>query len=125
MKRNLLLFLVGALAVPLSAQAGYKSSNPVVIVTNADGTLQVSGALRSAYSSADATQYIQVRLSGGGYDYVVARDATGKVAMCVTTDPMNIQVLASVGPASLVNVSIANGTCTSVNVTTSSQWMSP
>lgn len=125
MKRNLLLFLAGALAVPLSAQAGYKSSNPVVIITNADGTLQVSASLKSAYSSSDATQYIQIRMNGSGYDYVVVRDATGKVAMCMTTDPMNIQVLASAGPASLVNASISNGTCTSVSVTTSSQWMSP
>lgn len=116
---------MGALAVPVVAHAGYKSTNPVVILTNADGTLQVSASLKSAYNSTDTTQYMQVRMSGSGYDYIVARDAAGKVVMCMTTDPMNIQVLTSVGPASLVNASIDNGTCTLVNVTTSSQWMSP
>ena len=124
MKRNLLLFLVGALAVPLSASAGSRNSTQVTVASIVVGTYIVYGSLKGTAESPDTMQYIQVRHSGAGYSYVMIRDATGRSFMCSTNDPLKMQALGTLNPASYLSVYIPeSGTCGQIDVTTGSMWM--
>src|SRR5205814_1577699 len=86
MKRNLLLFLAGALALPLSASAGSRNTSQLTITSIVVGTYIVYGSLRGTADSPDTMQYIQVRHSGAGYSYVMVRDVTAHSLMCATND---------------------------------------
>ena len=122
-KTRILLFLVGSVVAPAAALAGYKVS-PAVTITTTSSTTVVRGSLIGAHNSADNVQYIgcQIRYD---FAYCWARDAAGHTAMCSTSDVGKMDAMRTTNAASYINITMTNGVCGSLEVTTASQYMSP
>jgi hypothetical protein len=122
-KTRILLFLVGSMVAPAAALAGYKTSPEVTITTSSTSTF-VRGSLVGAHNSADSVQYIGCQIRGD-FAYCWARNAAGHTAMCSTSDAGKMAAMRTTNAASYLNITITNGSCTSLEVTTASQYMSP
>jgi len=112
-----------AATVPATALAGYKTSEQVSIVTVSSSTVRVRGSLIGAHNSNDSLQYIGCQ---NRYDfaYCWARDANGRTAMCSTSESGRVAVMRSVNAASYLDITMTNGGCTNIEISTSSKWMS-
>lgn len=123
-RSSILTFVVGALLVPAGAIAGWKTSEPVSITTVSSSTVRLRGSLIGAHNSADTVQYIGCQ-NRYDFSYCMGRDSTGRTVMCSTGDPGKMAVMASLTPASYLDVTMVNGTCTTLEMSTGSRWMSP
>lgn len=113
---TLLTALLGfGMAVQGTAFAGQKGYAPVYI----DST-SFHGSIGSARNSADSVQYLSV-VDGGTFIVIQAKDASGTSVQCVTHDSTHFASLRGMSDSSALSVYYdATGTCTSMNVTTSS-----
>lgn len=111
-------------AIPATAVAGYKVSEQVSIVTVSSSTVRVRGSLIGAHNSADNLQYIgcQIRYD---FAYCWARDSSGRTAMCSTSEAGRLAAMRSVNAASYLDITMTNGSCANMEISTSSKWMSP
>jgi hypothetical protein len=113
-----------AATVPATALAGYKVSEQVSIVTVSSSTVRVRGSLIGAHNSGDSLQYIGCQ-NRYDFSYCWARDKSGRTAMCSTSEAGRVAVMRSVNAASYLNITMVNGACTNIEISTSSKWMSP
>ena len=111
-------------ALPTGALAGYKVSEQVSIVTVNSSTLRVRGSLIGAHNSADNLQYIGCQ-NRYDFSYCWARDSSGRTAMCSTSEAGRVAIMRSVNTASYLDVTMVNGSCTTMEISVSSKWMSP
>ncbi len=121
MKKQLLVLLVVA---PATALAGYKVSEQVTIQTVNSSTVRLRGSLIGAHNSADNLQYIGCQ-NRYDFSYCWGRDSSGRTAMCSTAETGRTAAMRSVNAASYVDVTMVNGACTTIEISTSSKWMSP
>jgi hypothetical protein len=100
------------LALPSSADAGMKNSQPVTV--NSD---HAYGSLGSARNSENWNEYI-MSLVAGEWAWMYFLDANGNGGGCTTSDPALIATAAAVGPSSSVYVSWdeTTGVCSNIHV---------
>ncbi|AKJ08085.1 hypothetical protein ATI61_107519 [Archangium gephyra] len=108
------------------AWAGSKWPYPVYINT---AFRSAAGAVGSVRNSADGTQYISCRLYTSGTGNAVscyANDAAGTFVSCTATAANYVTVMSAITSASHIQFSYdANGNCTELQVSTSSEWEPP
>ena len=124
MKKNWIGSCLLAAAFPATALAGFKTFEQVSIVTVSSGTVRVRGSLIGAHNSSDNLQYIGCQ-NRYDFSYCWARDSSGRTAMCSTSEAGRVAVMRSVNAASYLDITMTNGSCTTLEVSTSSKWMSP
>ncbi|HTJ42276.1 MAG TPA: hypothetical protein VL463_09300 [Kofleriaceae bacterium] len=99
-----------------TASAGVRGSWSVVI-----GSGWAGGALGTAHNSADSMQYLEIQTRKSSAS-LYARDATGKSAMCTTTDPALVANARAVNSDSYVMFYWDGaGACTEILIETASQ----
>jgi hypothetical protein len=115
------LAAVGVLAAG-TALAGYKTAYTTVGVSkNSDGSGYIAGHLSGARDSADSIQevgcFLTARTSTGFRAGCRATDATGKSAVCYTTNTtMALPINAISADAAIWVAFDANGNCTEINI---------
>lgn len=120
---SLLLVAAGA---SLVAHAGVRTTVPVTITYDAAGTTVIgaSGALSTAYLSADTNQLIGCGGSTAASMWCQAHDARPDApgllnqAFCTTSDPNLIAQIRSISPESYISFSFtpATGECTRIYI---------
>jgi hypothetical protein len=99
-----------------------------VLTSTSSRSLGAKGAVAVANASSDSAQNIScwtaASSTGTGYGYCHAMDSSGRSRICNTTDPHQIAVMQSVGPASLISFSVlTSGTlCQDVTVANGSPY---
>jgi hypothetical protein len=116
-----------------AAIAGTVSSVPVSVTVNADLSGSAYGNLASARQSADSQQFIGCSIqraanpttgivTAGGY--CQARNASGTMGFCSTTDATLLDAVQGIADYSYVSFAWrADGTCTRINVSTQSFYI--
>ena len=123
-QHGITLFVVAASLVPALAVGGMKTSEQVSITTVSSDKLRVHGSLSGARNSADSVQYIGCKIR---YDfgYCWGRDASGRTAQCSSSQVGIMAAMRAVTAASYLDFTIQAGTCTNLEVATSSRWIAP
>ncbi|MBA3503081.1 MAG: hypothetical protein M4D80_20630 [Myxococcota bacterium] len=124
MNKNWIALCLLAAALPATAIAGFKVSEQVSIVTLSSSSMRVRGSLIGAHNSSDGLQYIGCQ-NRYDFSYCWARDASGRTAMCSASEPGRVAAMRSVNAASYIDITMTNGTCANIEISTSSKWMSP
>lgn len=124
MNKNRIGWCLLAVAVPATALAGYKVSEPVTITIVSSSTARVRGSMIGAHNSSDSVQYIGCQ-NRYDFSYCWARDASGRTAMCSTSEPGHMAAMLSVNATSYLDVTMTNGVCANMEISASSKWMSP
>jgi hypothetical protein len=123
-KNNWIASCLLAVVLPATALAGYKVSERVSIVTLSSSSVRVRGSLIGAANSSDDTQYIGCQ-NRHDFSYCWARDASGRTAMCSSSQAGHLAAMRSVNAASYLDITMTSGACASIEVSTSSKWISP
>jgi hypothetical protein len=99
------------LLVATSAQAGIKVSYPVVIAGD-----YFQGAIGTARNSADSNQYLLCQ-DHGSYANCKARNTSGTIKSCTTTNANHLNTIRGIGDSSAVRVYFnSSANCTKVVV---------